>query len=354
MNTNVIDSARNKKDMAVSASTPRLRRVLSVDGGGIKGVYACAFLAELEEHLEREGKSPHLYEYFDLMSGTSTGGIITIGLSMGFSARQILEMYVSRGPQIFAQDQRGLRGLRQRMKTFGRSASGPAYTTGALRAGLTSLLQNRQLGDAKTRLVIPSIHAQTLRPYIFKTRHSARFARDHKEQAVTVALATGAAPTFFEGHTTPSGVTMLDGGLGANNPVAIAVSEAVGELGWPAEDIRVLSISCTTEPSSLRADASKPNLAFGKGISALMSAQNHMAIGMAQILLRDHGGNNHKALYRVDSVVEPGRYTLDKTAAIADLKSLGSAEARNRSAELTQVFFTQPKSNFVPIKGDAS
>ena len=354
MNTDVIDIAQNTKDETFSVPTPRLRRVLSVDGGGIKGVYACAFLAELEEHLEREGKSPHLYKYFDLMSGTSTGGIITIGLAMGFSARQILEMYVSRGPKIFAQDQRGISGFQQRLKTFGRSATGPAYTTEALREGLTALLQNRQLGDAKTRLVIPSIHAQTLRPYIFKTRHSARFARDHKEQAVTVALATGAAPIFFEGHTTPSGVTMLDGGLGANNPVAIAVSEAVGELGWPAEDIRVLSISCTTEPSSLRADAAKPDITFGKGIFALMSAQNHMAIGMAQILLGDHGGNNHKALYRVDSLVEPRLYSLDKTATIADLKSLGSAEARNRSAELTQVFFTQPKSDFVPVKGDAS
>lgn len=354
MKTDVIDTANIENVKALNAPTQRLRRVLSVDGGGIKGVYACAFLAELEEHLEREGKSSCLHEYFDLMSGTSTGGIITIGLAMGFSARQILEMYVSRGPQIFAQDQRGISGLGQRIKTFGRSASGPAYKTEALRAGLTALLQNRQLGDAKTRLVIPSIHAQTLRPYIFKTRHSPRFARDHKELAVTVALATGAAPTFFEGHTTPSGVTMLDGGLGANNPVAIAVSEAVGELAWHAENIRVLSISCTTEPSSMRADASKPNLAFGKGVSALMSAQNHMAIGMAQILLRDHGGNNHKALYRVDSVVEPGRYSLDKTAAISDLKSLGSAEARNRSAELTRVFFNQPKSEFVPINGDAS
>ena len=328
------------------------KRLLTIDGGGIKGVYACAFLAELEEHLEREGKSPHLYEYFDLMSGTSTGGIIVIGLSMGFSARQVLEMYVSRGPKIFSQDQRGLGGIRQRFKTFRRSVGGPAYKTDELKSGLTSLLQNRQLGDAKTRLVIPSIHAQTLRPYIFKTRHSARFARDHKEQAVTVALATGAAPTFFEGHTTPGGVTTLDGGLGANNPVAVAVSEAIGELHWPAEDVRVLSISCTTEPNSLTPNAAKLDMAFAKGISALMSAQNHMALGMAQILLGDHGGNDHKALYRVDTSVAPGLYSLDKTSAISDLKSLGSAEARNRTAELTPVFFNTPKDQFIPITVD--
>ena len=328
-----------------------IRRVLSIDGGGIKGVFACAFLAQIEEFLESEGKDPKLHTYFDLIAGTSTGGIIAIGLAMGFSARQILEMYVSRGPAIFAQDQRGTAGIRQRLLSLRKTVSGPTYSRQALQDGLTSILQNRRLGDAKTRLVIPSVHAETLAPYIFKTRHSARFARDHTELAVTVALATAAAPTFFKGLTTPSGVTTLDGGLSANNPIAIAVSEAVGELNWTPKGVRVLSISCTTEPTSLRPDASKPDMAFGKGIAALMSAQNQMAIGMAHILLGDHGGNQHKAIYRVDTAVEPGRYALDKTSEIASLKSLGSAQARIRSADLAPVFFTQPADSFTPIKG---
>lgn len=336
---------------AVQTDVDSIKRVLSLDGGGIKGVFACAFLAEIEEHLEREGKDPRLYKYFDLMAGTSTGGLIAIGLSMGFSARQILEMYVTRGPEIFAQNQRGSAGFAQRFKTFFRSVKGPSYKSIALESALTALLQNRQLGDAKTRLLIPSVHAQTLKPYIFKTRHSARFAKDWKEQAVTVALATAAAPTYFEGHTTPSGVTVLDGGLSANNPVALAVTEAVGELGWTKESVRVLSISCTTSPSSLKADASKPELAFAKGVATLMDAQNHMAIGMAHILLGDHGGNTHKAMYRIDESVEPGRYGLDKTSAIADLKSLGAAKARIHSAELTPVFFIDPADPFLPDTG---
>ena len=333
------------------ANPKRLRRVLSIDGGGIKGVFACAFLAQIEEYLESEGKDPNLHTYFDLMAGTSTGGIIAIGLGMGFSARQILEMYITRGPEIFAQDQRGSAGVRQRFKTKRKMLKGPAYSTKALETGLKSLLQNRLLGHAKTRLVIPSVHAESLAPYIFKTRHSARFARDHTEPAVTVALATAAAPTFFEGHTTASGVTTLDGGLGANNPIAIAVSEAIGELDWPREDVRVLSISCTTEPNSLQPNSKKLDMAFGAGIAKLMAVQSQMAIGMAHILLGDHGGNSHRAIFRVDEVVEPGRFALDKTSEISALRSLGSAKARIRSADLAPIFFTQPAEAFTPVTG---
>ena len=198
-----------------------IRRVLSIDGGGIKGVFACAFLAGLEDYLENEGRNANLYKYFDLVAGTSTGGIIALGLSMGFSARQILEMYVTRGPSIFSQDQRGASGLVQRLIAFGKSTTGPTYSNEQLRKGLAALLKNRRLGDAKTRVVIPSVHAETLKPYIFKTRHSARFARDHLESAIDVGLATAAAPTYYHGHTILSGVTTLDGGLNANNPICL-------------------------------------------------------------------------------------------------------------------------------------
>ena len=92
-------------------------------------------------------------------------------------------------------------------------------------------------------------------------------------------------------------------------------------------------------------------MAFGKGIATLMAAQNHLAIGQAHILLGDHGGNNHRAIYRVDTVVEPGRFKLDKTQAISELQSLGSAAARIRSADLATVFFTKPADVFRPMTG---
>ena len=70
-------------------------RILSLDGGGIRGVFPAAFLARLEEHLEQP-----IGSYFDLIAGTSTGGIIAIGLGLGLAAKDILRLYENRGPAI--------------------------------------------------------------------------------------------------------------------------------------------------------------------------------------------------------------------------------------------------------------
>jgi uncharacterized protein len=74
-------------------------RILSLDGGGIRGVFPAAFLARLEEHLQHP-----IGHYFDLIAGTSTGGIIAIGLGLGLPAADILKLYVDQGPAIFDQE----------------------------------------------------------------------------------------------------------------------------------------------------------------------------------------------------------------------------------------------------------
>ena len=75
-----------------------IRRVLSIDGGGIKGVFPAAFLATLEDAI-----GDHVARHFDLIVGTSTGGIIALGLGLGLSATEILGFYEQYGPQIFKQ-----------------------------------------------------------------------------------------------------------------------------------------------------------------------------------------------------------------------------------------------------------
>ena len=75
------------------------RRILSIDGGGILGTFPAAFLAELEKHL----KYP-IGAYFDLIAGTSTGGILAIGLAMGLPASKLLDLYEKRGPEVFGQN----------------------------------------------------------------------------------------------------------------------------------------------------------------------------------------------------------------------------------------------------------
>src|SRR4051794_19029634 len=80
-----------------------MKRILSIDGGGLKGALPAAFLAEVEE---ATGK--RIVDNFDLITGTSTGGIIAIGLGLGIPAREILRFYQSHGPAVFRQDARRL------------------------------------------------------------------------------------------------------------------------------------------------------------------------------------------------------------------------------------------------------
>ena len=139
----------------------RRRRILALDGGGIKGVLAAAFLDTVET---ATGK--RIADHFDLVAGTSTGGIIALGLGLGLSAREIVEFYVREGPRIFdhadAIDAKGvtqawvakLRAWRRR----GQRLAWPKYEPDALRVALTTAFGSRTLGDSRLRLVIPAYH----------------------------------------------------------------------------------------------------------------------------------------------------------------------------------------------------
>ena len=77
----------------------RPRRILSIDGGGILGTFPAAFLAEMEKDLDHP-----IGSYFDLIAGTSTGGILAIGLAMGIPASSLLDLYEKPGPEIFGEN----------------------------------------------------------------------------------------------------------------------------------------------------------------------------------------------------------------------------------------------------------
>ena len=189
-----------------------MRTILAIDGGGIKGVFPASFLASLEDSL---GQNPA--DFFDLIAGTSTGGIIALGLGLGLSAKEILTFYEQHGPEIFAGN-RLLRVLRH----IGFSK----YSSEPLRRALDSVLGNRVLGESKKRLIIPSCNLDTGEVHIWKTAHHPRLERDYKARAVDVALATTAAPSYFPTHRSAAGTPLVDGGVWANNPMGVAMVEA--------------------------------------------------------------------------------------------------------------------------------
>lgn len=178
-------------------------RILSIDGGGICGILPASVLAELEVRF-LSGQS--VADYFDLIAGTSTGGIIGLGLAHGKTAREIRDIYVDRGGLIFPAAGRMGRLLR-RVRRLGRYA----YDSRALEDELLSIFGDALFGDARTRLCIPSFEGRHGEPWIYKTPHHPDYRTDRFERMVRVGLATSAAPTFLKALPN-NGYVMVDGG----------------------------------------------------------------------------------------------------------------------------------------------
>jgi patatin-like phospholipase/acyl hydrolase len=311
-----------------------VRRILCIDGGGIKGVVPASFLAAVEDSL---GES--VSQYFDLVVGTSTGGIIAIGLGLGLSARQILEFYEVHGPAIFRGDRR-LLALRWLLRA--------KYDSTPLRTALHDVFADRLFGESSKRLVIPSFNVGTGEVHVWKTAHHPRFERDHKCQAIEVALSTAAAPTYFPTYLSKSGIPLIDGGVWANNPVAIATVEAIGILQWPAADVQILSLGCTTAPLDIDWGRSHSLGCLGwttKLASVFMAAQSASAIGMVQHLLPDRN-----QLTRISPIVGKGQFALDGVKSIRELRGVGEFEARTQIPRLRNLFFDHPVTEeFIPF-----
>ena len=301
------------------------KRILAIDGGGIKGVFPASFLAAVEDSI-----GANVGNYFDLIVGTSTGGIIALGLGLGLSAQEILAFYEKSGPLIF-RDNRRLRWFRSK------------YNSGPLREALETCFGGKKLGDSKKRLVIPSLSLQCGEVYIYKTAHHLRFETDYKVQAVDVALATTAAPTYFPIHQSAMGTPLIDGGVWANNPVVVSVVEAIAVLEWPREQLRILSLGCTTEPWNVNWAGR-----FSRGVSywaprlvdVFMRPQSQSALGMANLFV------GYENLIRIAPLVQPGSFKLDDPKRIPPLKNLGYTEARKALPKLREIFLGDPAEPF--------
>ena len=317
------------------------RRLLCIDGGGILGTFPAAFLAELEHHLDRP-----IGSYFDLIAGTSTGGIISVALALGHRASEILGLYESRGPEIFGQDRRGLHALLARRLRGVRWLYRNKYDSDALRDALRDILGDRRIGHARTRLLVPAWNPVARSVYIYKTAHHPRLKTDYRSLAVDAALATAAAPTYFRQHITQHDVGLLDGGVWANNPIAIAVVEAIGVLGWAPERLHVLSLGCLEETYTVSKWAGLGTLG-AKAVKLFMDGQSHGALGMAKLLT----GHEHDrdAVYRINHTVPYNAYKMDDSGTIRDLKGLGHAKGRDRLPVLESVFFDAPVEEFSPV-----
>jgi len=190
-------------------------KILSIDGGGIKGLYSSTILEELERTYECS-----ISDYFDMICGTSTGGLIALGLSLKIPAETISKFYIEKGPKIFPR--------RPIINTIRQIAWRGKFSNKALISSVCEIFGDKVIGDSNNLLCIPSYSLTDSRPYIFKCDHS-DLCRDKNTKYVDVALATSAAPTYLpvwsiESHHRKQ---FIDGGVWANNPSLVGLLEAL-------------------------------------------------------------------------------------------------------------------------------
>lgn len=318
------------------------RRLLCIDGGGIAGTFPAAVLAGLEENV---GKP--IGTYFDLIAGTSSGGILAIGISMGIRASDLLEMYLNHGPEIFGHENRSIWNSFLHKFRIIRHIYRNKYDSATLHKVLDTVLKNRKIGDAKTRLIIPAWNPNIQRVYIYKTAHDRRFMTDYRALAVDAALATSAAPTYFGQHVTEDGIRLIDGGIWANNPIGLAAVEATSVLNWPRNSIRILSLGCLQKIYDTPEKMGKFE-ARNKIINIFMDGQSHGAIEIAK-LITGHNVGGHQSIYRIDHTVTENEFKIDDISKIETLKEIGSSKVRNEFETLFPIFFSSQARRFTPL-----
>jgi patatin-like phospholipase/acyl hydrolase len=317
-------------------------RILSIDGGGIRGVFPAAVLADLEFLV---GRGNSIVEYFDLVSGTSTGGILAIGLGAGKSAREIRDLYMHRGPEIFPPVCDNVIG--RTWKAFHNNVLNVTfhrYGRQALERTLQEFLGDKILGQSSVRHVIPAFDGRFSEVFLFKTRHHPDYQEDWRKPMVEIGLATSAAPTVYR-PLESGGYRLIDGGVWANNPTMLAVVEAMTAYDVSRERIKVLSIGCGDEPYHVTRRMTWGGLwHWRKIIGTAMRAQSLAATNQARLLL---GPRN---VVRIDPTLAGSPIELDDyRRAIDELLPAVSAAVATHRDRVREMFFGEKADRFVPV-----
>lgn len=328
-------------------------RILSLDGGGIRGAFIAGFLADVERRL-----GCRMADRFDLIAGTSTGAIIAVALALGEPAARIEQFYRERGPKIFQRRTPVPLTRWQRVKKFFvekyvkehgldyDQLQQSKYEARELRAALDEVFADRKIEDAKTRLVIPAVDLTRGQTIVFKTPHMPNLFRDRHYRVVDVLMATTAAPTYFPHAVIEEGSAYVDGGLWANNPSMVAIVEALrirekaNRVGVDCEidqeSIHLLSVG-TGKASYF---AKPPVEGAGamwwapKLFNVSSVAQSQGINFQAQYIL----GNR---LHRIDYDLPDGRWSLDSVDMLAEMAKIGHERSSENLAALRPIFFDQ-------------
>jgi len=308
---------------------PRFQ-VLALSGGGYRGLYTAKILADLEQEI-----GGHIAQRFDLIAGTSIGGILALAVAMEIPAERMVKLFEHHGPEIF----------KRRLSLWGivRAPYSPEHLKRLLSA--PELFGEQLLGACKHPVIVPAINYSTGQPQLFKTPHHVSFKRDHQFRLVDVALATSAAPAYFPRHTFNNN-QYVDGGLYANAPGLLALHEAQTFFGQEPESVHMISIGTmsskfTADPRRNRSGgtydwgglhpANMPKRLFGLSISVQESLSDFMLkhrLGPRYVPLDEPLTDERARAVALDKTNAPAREVLIGTASETSKVFLGRQESQ--------------------------
>ncbi len=284
-------------------------RILSLDGGGIRGVIEATLLGRLELWC------PGFLKRADLIAGTSTGGILAIGLAAGMTPAELRDLYVEHAVEIFA-DARV-------------NVAKPRYDNKNLLKLLRGRIGDRTLGGLRHRVLISSFDLDNqdrfagIAPPGSRRTWKAKFFHnypnddsDGSELAVDVALRTSAAPTYF-----PIVDGFVDGGVIANNPAMCALAQALDAkrgAGRALGDVRILSLGTGQNQAFIETDDTQWGLA--QWMPHLVGVMIDGAMDLANYQCRQIMG---EAYHRLNPLLDDD-YGLDAVHRVASLNLLAS------------------------------
>lgn len=299
-------------------------RILSLDGGGAKGCYTLGVLREVEAAI-----GGPLVEKFDLIYGTSTGAIIASLLGLGYGVEDIVDLYIKLIPSIMAPHRRSSR-------------------TRALHRHAREIFEDKCFQDFKTSVGIVALSEETRRPMVFKSAREqahglrASFVPGFGATIADAVLASCAAFPFFAKHqvrTANQGIpVLLDGGFAANNPTLFAITDAIGAIGRPRDQVRVLSIGVGhyPEPKRGRVSAWLRSLWPFALLSTTFEANSNTVETIRQLVFQD------VEVVRIDDTYSQASYATDllesRQGHLSRLLALGRESYSTREPAISSLF----------------
>lgn len=260
-------------------------KILSIDGGGIRGVFPAHILSCISTRL-----NINVTDYFDMIAGTSTGSIVAAAIALKKEPKEIVSLYKEQGSKIFPKGKSCLPTCLKLRLNFLRQLKKSTYEIEPLDNALKNVIGDVKLGDISIPLLIPATDIGHGGVHVFKSSYSADFTRDKNVLLRKAILASCSAPIYFD-PTKVNEYLLSDGGLWANNPSLAAIIDAQRRLNIDLSNIKILSLGTGHARQSYGVNTER-NWGFLNGwkgkefINFLMSLQAQSINNYVQLMLQ--------------------------------------------------------------------